>query len=696
VSVTGEGFRQELPLAPRISDAAASGLAGLDPDLLAALAAPSVERTTRASGMARLDWWLGPDSRFMLRAAAGRLTREFDGNGQAVLTYGSQLPEESTEYSVAGSLTSQVQRNITLEIRGGVSESDRVFNGTVTGVPNAMLVQTGTHLGSAVGGGAEAARVDVFLAPVLHVQTGTGTMKGGGLMRVSKHTASYAPAADGLFLFDGAGALGVNRGYMVSSNATESSFWANEFGAFFQYEWEAAPGVRLRMGGRFDYETIPKEHVDSAGGWYDRSGLLNNEYPRDFWQFAGNTSFDWDVGGDGRSVVHGALTIHQGDLDPAMVHEFFSNDGSVRVSRFAGEGVRWPDGSAPPTATIRPSIALLGPDTKAPQSSRASVGLVQQVSDGLSLYVRGAWRRTDFLPRRRNLNLPVLPYSTDQYGREVFGPLEKDGALVTAVVRDNSRFPEFDDVWALDTDGFSEYRGLTVGLEHRSETADFFANYTRSKTEDNWVGASAIHPGAELGPRLPEGSSAWSEGISDFDTPDRLVAGLTLKLGMAHGGDVSAVYRYESGLPFTPGYRAGVDANGDGSGYNDVAFVPDVAQLSGLTSEWSCLGDQAGAFAMRNSCRAPARHSLDARVRIGIGAVGDRVVRLVIDGLDLIEDTGGILDNALLLVDPSAPLTQSNNGGTVSVPVIVNPDFGRVLVPGTRGRILRVGFRIGG
>jgi len=48
----------------------------------------------------------------------------------------------------------------------------------------------------------------------------------------------------------------------------------------------------------------------------------------------------------------------------------------------------------------------------------------------------------------------------------------------------------------------------------------------------------------------------------------------------------------------------------------------------------------------------------------------------------------------LLLVDPSTPLT--NTGGTISVPVIVNPDFGGVLIPGTRGRIIRVGFRIGG
>ncbi len=696
VFVAGEGFRTELPLAPRITADAAAGLSGLDVDVLGALAAPSVERTTRASGLARLDWWLSPTSRFMLRAAAGRLTRDFDGNGQAILSYGSHLPEESTEFSVAGALTAEVQRRTTLELRGGVSGSDRVFEGTVPGTPGAALVGPGTHVGSAIGGSAEVSRVDVHVAPVLHFEMGTGTVKGGMLARVTRNRASYAPAGDGIFLFDGASALASSRGYVVSSNAPESSFTTSEFGGFVQYDWEAAPGLRLRMGARIDRESIPATQVDSVGQWFYSSGILNNIYPEEFIQVGGATSFEWDVAGDGRSVVHGALSVHQGNLDPGLLHELFTHDGAVRVSRADGTGIDWPSGNGAPASSAVPSLTILGPDTRAPQSSRVSAGLVQQLSDGWSLYLGGALRRTDFLPRRRNLNLPAVPFASDAYGRDIFGPLRKDGSLVTADIGRNTRFLEFDVVSALDTDGYSEYRAVTVGLEHSSEAADFFATYTRSTTEDNWVGASGVHPWRELGPLLPEGRAAWSVGISDFDVPDRVVAGLTLKLGVAHGSAITALYRYRSGLPFSPRYRTGVDANGDGSGQNDIAFVPDASQLGNLLSEWPCLGDQASGFAKRNSCRGPTRHSVDASLRIGIGKVGDRTVRLVVDGLDLIEDKGGILDEALLLVDPSATLTTSNDGGTVSVPVIVNPNFGSVLIPGTRGRILRVGFRVGG
>jgi hypothetical protein len=149
-------------------------------------------------------------------------------------------------------------------------------------------------------------------------------------------------------------------------------------------------------------------------------------------------------------------------------------------------------------------------------------------------------------------------------------------------------------------------------------------------------------------------------------------------------------------MPFTPGYRTGVDANGDGSARNDVAFVPDASALGELAGTWSCLADQVGAFAERNSCRGPTRSTLNAGVRIGLTALGSRTVSLTLEGFNLIEDQTGIVDSALLLVDPAQPIQRSADGTTVTVPVSVNPDFGKVVIPATRGRILRVGLRIGG
>jgi hypothetical protein len=76
-----------------------------------------------------------------------------------------------------------------------------------------------------------------------------------------------------------------------------------------------------------------------------------------------------------------------------------------------------------------------------------------------------------------------------------------------------------------------------------------------------------------------------------------------------------------------------------------------------------------------------------------LGRLGGREASLVIDGFNLIETEDGIVDDALLLVDPAAGITTS--GSTVTIPFTLNPDFGSVLYPASRGRMVRVGFRIG-
>src|SRR5690606_4422721 len=123
------------------------------------------------------------------------------------------------------------------------------------------------------------------------------------------------------------------------------------------------------------------------------------------------------------------------------------------------------------------------------------------------------------------------------------------------------------------------------------------------------------------------------------------------------GTSIAASYRYASGRAFTPGYRRGVDANGDGSFVNDVPFVPQPEELGTLLEDHDCLRNQAGDFAVRNSCRGPARHALDARVRVGLGRLAGWPLSVYVEGLDLLETEDGLIDEALLLVDPDRPLT---------------------------------------
>ena len=144
--------------------------------------------------------------------------------------------------------------------------------------------------------------------------------------------------------------------------------------------------------------------------------------------------------------------------------------------------------------------------------------------------------------------------------------------------------------------------------------------------------------------------------------PDRVVASATTSVGPV---TASAVYRFRSGLPFTPRYRAGVDANGDGAFRNDVAFA-DEALVGTLAIPVEC-DLELGSFAARNSCRRHAVHAVDARVRVRLGRWMGREASLTLDGLNLIESEDGVIDDALLLVDPTG--TISSAGGVTTIPL---------------------------
>lgn len=433
---------------------------------------------------------------------------------------------------------------------------------------------------------------------------------------------------------------------------------------------------------------IPDSEPTANTAWLQASGLRNDVYPSAFGQLGATGMLTWDPSLDGSTRIFGTVSSHHGDLDPGALSQLFSQDGTATSTHFAGSGLDWPMSTLPGGATPETMLTLLGPDARAPRSTRGTVGLVRSLTSSWNLHVGAVYRRTDFLLRRRNLNRSAVPAALDPWGRYVFGTLAQDGALVSATAADVRRFAGFNEAWALDPDGWSEYWGMSGGLEYSSQSINLSVAYTRSETTDNWIGAASGLVDAELSPALP-GLDDWSEGTSDFDAPDRLVVTARTSLSLM---TASAVYRLRSGLPFTPRYRTGVDANGDGSVRNDVAFV-DATTVTQLLEDWKCLAESLGAFATRNSCRGPVSHGLDVRVSLDLGGVMGRRASLIVDGLDLIESKDGIIDDALLLVDPAGTIT--SGGGTVTIPFMVNPDFGDVIYPTSRGRMIRIGFRIG-
>ena len=690
------GLQHETPTAPRISPDLEAGLAGLDAELLGVLAAPSKERLSRYSALARFQSQPSPTSAVFIRGGVAYSERTLEGPGPVAPARWGSPAETATDFSLAAGFVSEYKPGVTLELRGGVSGGSRSLEADEDGLTPAYLVELGLPVGETFGAPAESSRTDAVFMPVGRFDWGEGgVLKTGVLGRVSRFTMEANPWGTGDFLFSGADGLVSGRGLARGASQMTASFATRELGIFAQYDVMATDAVRLTLGARLDYESIPDAEPILDEAWLGVSGLRNDEYPSGFTQVGGVAGLTWEPAADGSTVFSVLGSLQSGDLDPEHLFEVFGSDAATTTTHM-GTGLSWPGGTLPGTAPDLSTLSLLGPDTRAPRTLGGSVGLVQEIVGGVSLHLSGDFRRTDFLMRRRNLNLPVVPAALGVGSQDVYGSLTQDGALVAAVDDDARRFPEFGAVWALDPDGWSEYRGATAGLEVRTELLDVFATYTRSETKDNWIGAGDGSPDASLDPGLPNFVESWDEARSDFDRPDRLSVAAELRIPGLNGTSIGAVYRYASGAPFTPGYRRGVDANGDGAFDNDVPFVPQPEDLGPVLDEWSCLANQAGGFAVRNSCRAPGQHTLNARLAIGLGLVAGRPLRLFVEGLDLIEADHGLIDDALMLVDPAGTVTTTSGGARVTIPLQVNPGFGDNLLHTTPGRMLRIGARIGG
>src|SRR5690606_7206278 len=184
-------------------------------------------------------------------------------------------------------------------------------------------------------------------------------------------------------------------------------------------------------------------------------------------------------------------------------------------------------------------------------------------------------------------------------------------------------------------------------------------------------------------------------GVSDFDAPHRLVLAGEAVLPVTLRPRVAALFRFQSGTPFTPGFRDGVDINADGSGRNDPAFIDEsIPGTSDIVSQWSCLRSQVGRFAERNSCRGDDIRTLDLRVTLDLVSNERYFAQLVLDGLDLLGSERGIIDRALYLVDPAADLRVSGDGQSITVPLVANPNFGELLTRFAPQRQFRLGLRV--
>lgn len=647
-------------------------------------------RAERRSGYARLDWQVGDRYAIVARAAGSRIvTRDLPLPSGFASVNGER--REATMAQASVGVIARLAARMTAELRVSGDAGDA--SSEAPAIDATAFASRGIVVGGAGDEPADEARSALRASGALLLDAGAHRLKVGGVVATHHSDGLWADAGSGAFAFgdatDLAAGVGTWRG--LETHAGSGGFRMVERAFFVQDGWTVTDGLAVTLGLRFDGNHLPAGDLDANADWLAASGIDNSRMDEATLRVAPRVGFRWEMGADRSWVFSGGAGVYNDLPDRRDLSDALAYDTGVEVRSAVGSLGGWP---AVPSAGVAPSrgrtLTVLGPEFEGPRTRRLALG-VQRDAGPWTVFLRGTYRHTDLLGRRRDLN-QAAPGTTDQFGRPLSGTLQQVGALLAAVPGSNRRFAGFDAVTAIEATGFSDFIALTAGFERVVPIGlSYAAHATYSRTEDNLAGAATLA-------LLPLGADGrpWTEGTADTDIPLRVLGAAEWAAGVSGAFRLGVIYRGHSGAPFTAGFRPGVDANGDGIAGNDPAYVDGaVPGMAALLDTHACLRDDAGGIATRNACRADWVHTVDVRASIRIATLGAGPLDLVVDAIDLLAAERGRLDGALYLVDRTGALLSNPTTGVTTVPLVANPAFGTVVADRSAGPLFRVGLRIG-
>ncbi len=698
--IGAEFGRYDLPFAAPWLNAGAAAeeviAAGADQDLaLEAFAAPGLARTDLLSAFAGTTWQVSGANRLEARVAYGSSPRS-EALPAADLMLGNEL--STTSLSINAALLSEF-RSSSNELRVAFTndEADSDWAGPfmiASSIPFTTIGAAGVSFGGSAERTAEYRRRTMQVSDAFTAIASDHLFKLGAIAEFGaiEQTRFYAARPEAWF--GTAADLSGAQGLLVQPIGAPSTadFSVSQFGAFLQDTWRPAPGIEILMGVRYEQERLPASDIAANAEWERLTGMNTSVLPESYNKVSPRFALRWDAGGRHEWIFGAGAGLYHDQADANLLAAAIANTGSTRVRRQLGAIPSWTDAISSDTAGSLRALTILPDAYRPPVSVRASAGLTRILSGGLAAHISGTYRQTRNLPRAADLNLWVDPLFEDQHGRPVFGVLQQVGGLIAAEPGSNRRFGGFDHVIGINTDAESKYTALTFTLERMTaEGVNFVAAYTYSQTKDDWYGAAQSTRTPQVAPQMGETLASWHDGTSDFDVPHRAAIGIDVPIYA--GARFGAVYRYESGAPFTPIMAHGVDVNGDGFA-NDPAFVDDqIDGVSALTSQWDCLRTANGQFAERNACRSDAFSSLDLRLTASVLRGDGRSLQLFVEGLNVLQSEIGVPDAAVYRIDPEGAITE-NGSGQLILPLQANPEFGQIRYRAALPRLLRIGARL--
>lgn len=458
----------------------------------------------------------------------------------------------------------------------------------------------------------------------------------------------------------GAPATAYDRSYSLVDNITgDGSAAAAEFstlqlGFYAQDEWAINRDFTLTYGLRLDVPMILDDPATNNGfndstlakieQFYDLEGATSGAAPSGQLMFSPRVGFNYDVLGNGTTIVRGGLGIFTSRVPFVWPGGMFTNNGLTVGS--VNEGDVSEDDQVPFVADPNnqyinenftvPSgqVDLFTEDFKFPQVFRASLALDKTFGDGWNATVEGMFTKTlnNVFYQSVNSN-PTVDFNWTNGGddRPIFVNENIDDTYFATYLASNTSDGYTYNVTASIGKNFPF--GLGVNAAWTYGDAESIFEGTSSQNSSQWRGAFNV-----------DGRNSAPLGRSDFALGHRVIAGLNYKLNWNADNNVATTISIfiegESGEPYSYVYGRGAaradrfqGERGSNSRNRSLIWIPenqnDIALIDidgGATAaeQWAALdqfisdddylSDNRGSYAEKNSNRTPFETQIDLRI----------------------------------------------------------------------------------
>ncbi len=276
----------------------------------------------------------------------------------------------------------------------------------------------------------------------------------------------------------------------------------------------------------------------------------------------------------------------------------------------------------------KPNVTTFSPDFQTPRTWRASLGVQRRILQRYTVNIDATYARGTSLYGVTDLNLKTNA-SQFQLSSEGNRPVYVTPAAIVpttgALQSLNSRAQgAYGSVYSVNSNFGSEAKQVTASINgFTPQGINMSLSYTYQRSRDQSSSAGGSASGLFRAPTTAGNPNVTPWGTSDNERRHNIQ--LTATWPMHPSVELTAVFQYTSGTPYTP--MVGGDINGDGSS-NDRAFIynpataTDTAVATGISKLLaaapsrikSCLEGQLGQIAARNSCTTAWQPNLSMQI----------------------------------------------------------------------------------